>query len=243
MPATVQISPEVRSILESSTIKGNALILPPGQLDRALYTAVDKVLSLSGGKWNRTQKAHLFAKDPRDALGLALQTGTVVDEKVKYQAFYTPTELAEQVVARAGVAGCSVLEPSAGDGALALACRRAGAATIECVELRHESAKRLSEQSFSVHEGDFLAIKPRPRYQRVMMNPPFTRNQDLQHVQHALGFLEEGGRLVAVIAGNLQRELLQNLLAQHDAEVEMLDPGAFKASGTAVNTALLVINK
>lgn len=44
----MQLSSEVRSVLEDSTVKGNRLTLPR-QLDRKLYVSTAKVLELIGG--------------------------------------------------------------------------------------------------------------------------------------------------------------------------------------------------
>lgn len=51
----------------------------------------------AGGRWNRSAQAHVFAGDPRPKLGLMLETGVAVDEQKKFQAFYTPPELAGPV--------------------------------------------------------------------------------------------------------------------------------------------------
>ena len=51
---------------------------------------------------------------------------------------------------------------------------------------------------------DFLAVPPAPVYDRVIMNPPFTRGQDVTHVQHALRFVRPGRRLVAVMPASIK---------------------------------------
>lgn len=50
--------------------------------------------------------------------------------------------------------------------------------------------------------GDFLEMEPHTigMADVVMMNPPFERMQDVDHVQHAWRFLKDGGRLVAVMS-------------------------------------------
>ena len=47
---------------------------------------------------------------------------------------------------------------------------------------------------------DFLETTPEPVYDRVIMNPPFTRGADAKHVLHALGFVKPGGLLVSVMS-------------------------------------------
>jgi hypothetical protein len=71
------------------------------------------------------------------------------------------------------------------------------------------------------------------------MNPPFANGSDIQHIQHALTFLEPGGRLVALVAnGPRQREKLMPLAS----EWIDLPAGSFADQGTSVNVAIVVID-
>ena len=101
---TFEISDEVRDVLARSTITATSVKLPSGQLERKLYEAVNKALEGAGGRWDRKSKAHLFDRDPREVLGLAVETGKAVNLRTKLQAFYTPPELAEKMVAASGIA-------------------------------------------------------------------------------------------------------------------------------------------
>lgn len=219
--AHVTLSPEVRAILERSTITATSLKLPPGQLDRRLYEAVNKLITNAGGKWRGgLVQAHVFTSDPRAKLGLALETGVSVDEQKQFQAFYTPPELARQVAELAMVKGQVVLEPSAGQGALVDACFEAGAKDVECIDLNPENHAALIERVETVQICDFLGCNPaahkRQNYPRIVMNPPFTRDQDIAHVEHALKFLAPGGILVAIMLDSLGREKFQALTGRLD---------------------------
>ena len=89
--------------------------------------------------------------------------------------------------------------------------------------------------------GDFLAQNGNlGKFDRIVMNPPFANGADIQHIRHALTFLNDGGKLVAICAnGPRQREALEPI-----AETWIdLEPGAFKESGTNVNAAIVVITK
>lgn len=247
MPRAREITPEVREVLEESLIDGNTLYLPPKQLDRKLYEAVNKALTDLGGKWDRKAKGHVFPRSPKEALAEALDTGATVNEQQAPQAFFTPPELADMVVAHADVGGKAVLEPSAGEGALAEACVRAHAMSVLCVEKHQPFIEVLQRKLFTVRPGDFLETPVIPAFDRVVMNPPFTNDQDIKHVMHALKFLRPGGRLVSVMAGNTTRRRFANMLselvrANVYAEVHQLPEGAFKAAGTGVRTVLLVVN-
>lgn len=237
--ANVTLTPAVAEILARSTITANSLTLP-GQLDRKTYELVAKAIEAVGGKWNRKAKCHVFSGDPRDKLGLALQTGVVIDEKKQFQAFYTPPDLAERLVAMADVNNQLVLEPSAGNGALADACMAAGASKVDCIELNPECRDVLADKGHRVLLGDFLSMTLRT-YPRIVMNPPFTRDQDLAHVEHALRFLEPGGILVAVMSPNTSRRRFEALIEGLDFNIERVPAGAFKQAGTSIATLILVV--
>lgn len=236
-----KLTPEIRDVLERSQITGNLLVLPLA-LERKLYESVNKVLVNCGGKWNRSAAGHIFAGNPREKLGLALTNGIAIDEKKLFQAFYTPPDLADEIAMQAAVEGQIVLEPSAGDGALADACVKFGAKGVVCCEIRHEAADILFGKRYHVAVGDFLEQKPEVKFSRIVMNPPFTKNQDIKHVEHALKFLKKGGTLVAVMLGGAGRAKLQQRLEGLRYWIRDLPQGRFKESGTNVPTFIVEIN-
>jgi hypothetical protein len=200
-----------------------------------------KVITNCGGQWNRKAGHHIFDSDPRAKLGMALETGVAIDDKQKWQSFYTPSELADEVVQLANVRGQLVLEPSAGEGALADSCMKAGALAVQCIEMNPESAAKLEAKGYTNTCADFLTQAPAP-YTRIVMNPPFTRGTDLKHVAHALKWLAPGGRLVAIMAGS-DGSRLERTLAGCDWEVQDVPAGTFKESGTNIRTMILIADK
>ena len=244
--ADLKIKPHIRDILASSRIDGCNLYLP-GTLDRETYVEVNKAITLLGGKWvGGKTKAHVFPSDPRSKFGAALESDVIVDVKKKLQAFFTPPELARRVVQRASVERKTVLEPSAGHGALAEACVEAGSFSVNCMEIDQENWSVLKSKRFPAVCGDFLKVDPDksffPDYDRVVMNPPFSRNQDIKHVNHALKFLKPGGRLVAIMSPNVSRDGFRQLVDEHQATYETIEAGAFKESGTNIETILVTID-
>jgi len=244
---TTEISPEVMDVLRRSTVDATRVVLPPGQLDRKLYEAVNKVLTSCGGKWNGKAKAHLFASDPREALGLALDTGSITDERKARQQFFTPSALAADIVAAARIRpGMLVLEPSAGGGAIAREARVAGG-VVMCIELDAFLASALRADNFDVITDDFLAMRPMPLYERVVMNPPFANGQDVAHVSQALRWLIPGGRLVAVMGAGFStsEKKAASALRVHvlalGGTIEDLPEASFEESGTAVRTVLVSV--
>jgi len=239
------ISEEVMTVLRAGKIEGNVFFLPSGQLDRKLYESVNKVLTNAGGKWDRKSRGHVFPSNPSEKLGLAISSGVSVNEKQLYQEYFTPTELAARLVGMADVKGHEVLEPSAGDGRLADACKASGAKSVTCVELQEKNIDFLEEKGYEPYMADFLTVTPLGigRYNRIVMNPPFTKGQDVKHVLHAMKFLKPGGILVAIVAGgkNVPDELSD--LGGCKISTEPVEDGAFKREGTGVKTMIVKIEK
>lgn len=260
----MKIDQDVMAVLANSTVRGANLKLP-GQLDRKLYERVNKVLVAIGGKWDRKAQAHVFGEDADAMVDGILLTGEYTDAKKEFDAFYTPDAIAEMVAERANIwraddpkERCRVLEPSAGAGALVAAARKRGAIVWAC-EKNPKDADKLDLLLYphgSCIRGDFLAVSPDmdgqagPLFDRVVMNPPFSKGQDARHVLHALKFLKPGGRLVAIMSPGVvfrtngaYRELREYLDASGAGfSIEELPAGSFKESGTMVNTVILTVD-
>lgn len=157
-----------------------------------------------------------------------------------FNLFPTPPMLAEMVVEIANIHhGLTVLEPSAGMGALAKPAREAGGA-VECVEIDLQMANYLIDEGFAVDCADFLAWETGKLFDRIVMNPPFRLGSDCKHIRRALEWLKPGGRLVSICAdGPRQRAALLPIVD----EWRELPPGSFKSEGTNVSAAIVVIHK
>lgn len=243
----MKISTDVLEVLDQSRIAGNLLTLP-GQVDRKLYVAVNKVLEAAGGKWNRKAKAHVFAGDAEGVIEQVMLTGEINSAKQEFGAFFTPHIPAQLVMARANVQpGDKVLEPSAGLGNLAMPARNAGG-IVTCVELLPKNFNGLCKLGFNAYHIDFLNLKQGfGTYDVVVMNPPFARQADIHHVLHAFKFLKPGGRLVAIMSASVSfrdNKLttdFRSFVLDHNGEIELLPEGSFKDSGTAVNTCIVTM--
>ena len=245
------ITEPIADILKNGRVDGDIFFLPDGQLDRPTYTAVNKVLSGLGGKWDRKIGGHTFPFNPEDALNEALETGGFESRQQKLQLFETPADLATHMAELACLmTGSKVLEPSAGPGRLARAAICFGA-TVEAVEIDKINCGKLGEIDgvTILHEGDFLGVVPDERFDAVLMNPPFAKGQDIGHIMHAFDFLKDGGKLIAICGeGAFFHEShraveFRRWLEAVNAHVEKLPAGTFKESGTSVNTRLVIIHK
>lgn len=242
----MKINEDVLAILSDCTIQDNVLILNSGQLDRKIYVAVNKILEGMGGKWNRKAKGHIFTDDAEGRLEQVLLTGEIEPPK-KYGYFPTPIEVAKTVVALANIKeGMMVLEPSAGRGALVDEIPDIGV-VIECIELLESNRDVLMDKDYDLVGNDFMKYDEN-KYDRIIMNPPFEKQQDIDHVTHAYELLKDSGRLVAIMSAgvtfrqNKKTVQFRELVNQH-GHIEPLPEGTFKESGTMVNTVIVVLDK
>jgi 16S rRNA G1207 methylase RsmC len=143
------------------------------------------------------------------------------------------------------------LEPSAGLGAIVNAIHgfTQRGEDVTCVEIDEHRVARLRERfaGHPVYHADFLTLAPALQFGRVVMNPPFAKQADIDHVLHAHRWLKPGGRLVSVMsAGVLFRENrktvdFREFVAAHRGRFVDLPEGAFRESGTDVRTCYVVM--
>lgn len=287
MPARFAVSDAARDVLRRSTVEFDkttpplwSLRLPAETLDRKIYLDVNKVLEGAGGKWNRSLRVHSFPSDPRKILGLAVEEGIGRNVKTERQAFYSPPVVARRVVELAEMGedsfpnGLDVLEPSAGQGALVRAvfeenprCRldayENDPATRDALEALEKEITNAGIGSFWFStEADFLSepvSMAHGQYDRVLMNPPWAKGQDVAHVLHALRFLKPGGVLVAVMPASadlttwaasipiapLKKGQRPWAVAweEHDADWFPLPDGSFRESGTDVRSGIVRLRR
>ena len=243
----MKIERNIMAVLEAALVEGNKLVLT-GQLDRKTYDAANKVLTAIGGKWDRKAKGHLFDGDAAEIVDQVLLTGEYTRTKQDFGQFDTPYILAERVISLADLRpGMSVLEPSAGIGNMAKVARQFGG-MVTCWEIDERRAGKLEGIAHSLNIGDFLAAEPSPVFDRVVMNPPFARQADIDHVLHAFKFLRTGGRLVAIMSAsvmfrvNSKTSAFRDFVAAQGGTIDKLPDGAFKESGTGVSTCLVQID-
>lgn len=243
---------EVQEVLQKCTVEGMVIKLPPIQLERKAYTDVKNKLELIGGKWKGGKvQGFIFNEDPTDLLAEAAG-GAQRNIKKEFQFFATPDRIADKMVRLANITkGQTILEPSAGQGAIIQAIQRAVDTNVYCCELMPLNQTFLNRITGAMIVGtDFLEYEPLVYgYDRIIANPPFTKNQDIDHVRHMYHCLKPGGRLVSVMGTSWQmgsqkkQEQFRDWIYEVGANVIDIEQGAFKESGTMVKTVIVVINK
>ncbi len=251
----VQIKQEIIDILKQCRVEDNLVFLPDIQLERKTYAAVNKCLEQTGGKWNRSKRGHLFESDPESIFSDMLETGEYIDIKKEYQFFETPNDIVQQMVQLSELNfHDSVLEPSAGKGAILHEIHYS--CYLIAIELNKdnyaylENEYKIDYNIDKIIEGDFLEYTPEGKFNKIIMNPPFRNQQDIDHFTHAFdNCLADGGIIVSIISESpffrttKKAEAFRKLLKDNNAEIIELHPGAFKSSGTMVKTRIVKIVK
>lgn len=225
------------------------LSLPKDHLQN--YAKVKALVTTAGGKYN--SKGFFSFPEGIDPAGVqqTLLGGVVVNDKKDFQFFATPRSEALDLCDRAGpLEGKRVLEPSAGDGALADIARDRGADVV-VVENWGVNVSKLKSKGYDVIEKDFLQVTPEDigLFDVILANPPFSKNQDIDHVRHMMNFLKPGGVLSVITSqawerGSQKKQLaFAEFLKEIGAEIIPVSAGAFKESGTDVPTFKIVIEK
>jgi phospholipid N-methyltransferase len=165
--------------------------------------------------------------------------------------FPTPEDLAEFLVEVAEIKeGDRILEPSAGLGHIAEAINKSHPDnSLKVVEYNSGLAEVLSKKGFETVNTDFLQYS-NGGYDRIIMNPPFENLQDIDHVMHAFGMLNEGGRLVAIMAANKSSSRskiveFNEFVEKHGGQIIQNEEGSFKDAfrSTGVNTITVILDK
>lgn len=239
--------------IKACTVSGTTILLPEGQLDRTVYTQVNKALQGIGGKWNRKAQGFVFSQDPTDLL-IEIQGGKKINLKKDFQFFATSPQEADRLVELAGVkdlpAYAEICEPSAGDGAIVEAINRVRPdKVIYCYELMPQNQAILADIETVIFMGENWLEEDEETFDIIIANPPFSKNQDIDHIRHMYDRLNAGGRLVSIasthwVLSNKKKETaFKEWLNDMNAETHDIEAGAFKASGTQVGGKIIVINK
>lgn len=202
-----------------------------------------------------------------DAMAARLPTQTWrTEEQRKMQQFSTPPGYAYAAAWAANLKPFdTVLEPSAGNGSLAVHAMKSGAHTI-ANELSARRAGNLKELGVpQIHQEDAEQIskilhgKVKPSV--VIMNPPFSQTAGrmgdkkvlatgANHIDEALKMIPENGRLVAIVGRGMDensptfRKWFKDLKEKYNLKANIEVSGdAYKKYGTHFGTRMLVIDK
>ncbi len=173
---------------------------------KAGFCEAERVLVLIGGV--RAKEGHWqFDYAPGPVIKEIVCSGCIPDQK-SHQFYPTPERLARIAVELAEIGpGDTVLEPSAGIGGIAdfLPHDR-----MRCIEISDLHCKVLQAKCYDATRADFIdwSTRTRDRFDRVVMNPPFSEGRAQAHLEAAAGLVKEGGRIVAILPASMQGKAL-----------------------------------
>jgi len=175
--------------------------------------------------------------------------------------FPTPKPVIEKMLRHADLEpGMTVLEPSAGKGDICDAIAEGYGVKPYTCEIVPTLRNLLEKKGYGTPKdaivcgGDFMryAAVTVDRFDRILMNPPFEKGQDAEHIMAAFGLLGPGGQLVAICSEgpffrtDKKSESFRDLLQAVSVYTEKLPADAFKAGAwrqTGVRTRLVVLDK
>lgn len=242
----------VEEILKHCTLENNVLKLPQVQFNKKSYAEAKKWIEEAGGTWQGGKvQGFIFPFNPERVFSI-LQSGQRYNLQQEYQFFETPPGVADWLVMLAGGIheDDTVLEPSAGRGALIKAIHRAcPSVMVECYELMPENREFLHALDNVILLDEDFTKDSVGSYTKIIANPPFANNQDIEHVILMYERLERGGTLAAItsphwkFASERKCVAFREWLEEVHGQVYEIGSGEFKESGTGISTLAIVIKK
>ncbi|WP_028664447.1 SAM-dependent methyltransferase [Runella zeae] len=242
------------AILFAEISETGTIIFKP--LGRKLYVSVNTALETIGCKWDRKSKC-TTSNLSHDALLTALKSIIKNEEenpRKKYQFFETPSSVADRMIELAELKPYHrALEPSAGRGAIIKAAlKKIPSIRFDAIELWDVNANilqsTLGDKLKTIGCLDFLEWEPvNTLYDRIVANPPFANNQDIDHIKKMYSLLSLGGRLVSIssthwtFAKEKKCEAFREWLIDVDANIYDIEADSFEY--TKIATKLIVIDK
>jgi hypothetical protein len=227
---------DVRQVLLEAVVDGDRVVLAPAGGGEARRAAC-ALLEASGGIGGAG--GYAFPGLAPGAVLAALLSDEVPPGRADCDA--SPPGLAALLLGELGddLAGLVLLEPSAGQGAIAIPAAKRGA-VVDCIEVVPEYARHIGQAGLAreVICADFLAIGPQPRYGAVVMHPPSVGGTAVDHVMRAVQWAQPGGRIVAVLpaAVTTRRDVLARqlrLLATATGTIRPVPAGVMPSAAAA----------
>jgi len=252
---------ELYEIIGNSTIDGYIVRLPNIELPRKTYIEIKKAMNFIDGEWiGGNIQGFLFDYNPEERLKSILNKEYTIDTKKESQFFETPKELAKNMAELLNPSSHDrILEPSAGRGSLIKA-------------VLDTDRENLCESQFYVYEnlkmnkdillekyprvnfiGDDFEKNKTGTYNKIIANPPFSKNKDIKHFFKMMSHLSRFGTLVCLISNHYQKSTdkesnMFNYFVNstdfnywYDIDLKEIPSGTFKESGTNISTTLVRI--
>lgn len=242
----------VEEILRHCTLEDNVLKLPQVQFNKKSYAEAKKWIEEAGGSWHGGKVQGFTFPFNAERVFSILREGKRCNLQQDFQFFATPPEVADWLVMLAGGVheDEKVLEPSAGTGSIIDAIHRSCPDVIvDCYELMPENKEILAKKDNIRILGDDFTKCDIAQYDKIIANPPFSKNQDIRHVRRMYECLNPGGVLAAItgphweFGSESECKDFRQWLEDNGGKKFEIEEGTFKESGTGTKTIAIVINK
>jgi predicted RNA methylase len=207
----------------------NAVAFAHGARESAAFQEAQRVLMSIGGVLTKAGDWQ-FDYSPSAAIDEIVASGCVPDVKA-HQYYPTPDVIARAAIELAHIGpDDTVLEPSAGQGGIADYFPLQHHAV--CVEVSKLHCDILRAKGFVTVHADFMEwAATAPKFDRVIMNPPFSEGRALAHLQAAAALLKPAGRIVAVLPASFKDK---DVLPGFDVRWSDVYSGEFAGTGVSV---------
>ena len=237
-------------------VEQNIIKLGSTQLSREDYLQIKKLLESRSGKWKdgKTSGFVFDSSENADAVYTSICNGDLENKKNVFQFFPTPDSIADIMVEKLDISseiGVTILEPSAGRGALIKAVhRKFPNIIVDAYEINPDCYYALEQLcNTQIHKSDFIEIKEEAQFDYIIANPPFAKNADIKHFRKMNSVLKKGGRLCCILSSHAleanEREVAEfkDWLYSLNPDIEELPSGTFKEAGTDVRTFIVTLTK
>jgi len=205
--------------------------------NKAARDQAEKVLEAIGGVRDKIGGYEFwrFDYEPAEVLDHIVCSGCIPDYK-SHQFYPTPENVAVEAIAMAKIeAQHFCLEPEAGLGGLA---DHMPMSQTVCVEISKLHCEVLKAKGFDTIEADFLKWNTAVKFDRIVMNPPFSEGRWQAHIEHASTMLAETGTLTAILPASAKGK---DVLPGFDLEWSKVYSNEF--AGTSVSVVIVNATK
>lgn len=132
----------------------------------------------------------------------------IVNGQISKHFVPTPSETIELMIKSLGEirGGDKILEPSAGYGHIVdklISKTTLKPCNIDVIEPVEDLRRVLHGKGYKLVDYDILKYKPKEKYDKIIMNPPFDNGKDILHLLHCYNILKPGGKLVCILPKNV----------------------------------------
>lgn len=158
---------------------------------------------------------------------------------------FTPKAIVNKMIDHAGIKENDiVLESSAGIGNIADGITYNN---VDVIEINPSFRELLKLKGYNVIGSDFLEFNEHNKYNKIIMNPPFSKNQDIKHLKHAYNLLDNNGKIISLTSKHWSfaqdKESLEFRNWLESIDYRIIDSNISGFSDTNISCMMIEINK